>query len=201
MPAPEKLFVNLTTKDQGYNKWSRSLGEPSPAEFPIFFYKDLRDFSLTFLEMMNTRTAAVFPSVVGSRVAIFSGATQLTSAPQDSIEGNEYRFILPITGTDMDNFMNGKTTNQLVDFHVRISTEKGGINRYKLQAYIAPAGISDTVPDPTITEPPITMSDATGVLLSKVWPPGGFMIVTDEVDASQYRVRVVNKEFKFEPLG
>lgn len=200
MPAPDRLFVNLTTKDQGYNKWSRSFDDPSPAEFPIFFYKDLRDFSLTFLEMTSSRTAAVFPSVVGAKVALISGGTTLTSAPQDSIEGNEFRFVLPMTGSAMDTFMSTKTVNQQVDFHVKITTDKG-INRYKLVSYISPEGISDTVPDPSIVEPPITMSDATGVFLRKVIPADGFIIMTDAFDGSQQMVTLFNRQLKFEPLG
>lgn len=193
--APDKLFVNITDKE-----WALSFDDPSTAKFPVMFYKDNRHFSLTVLYKTDQRTVAVYPSVSAVKVALFNGSTVLTSATYDSIDGNEFIIVLPLTGSAMDSFMSTKTTDQLVDFHLLITTDKGQ-NRYKLKAYISPEGISATNPDPTIDEPAITMSQAQGVLLSKEWPQGGFMIVTDEVDGARFRVRVVNKEFKFEPLS
>lgn len=195
MPAPDRLFVNLTDK-----AWALSFDQPSTAQPPIFFYKDNRDFSLTFLRMLDSRTAEVFPSVVGVKVGLLNGTTTLTSATQTAIEGNEFRIVLPITGAAVDTFMSGKTTDQLVNFHVKLTTDLG-TNRYKFQAYISPEGITDTVPDPTIDEPAVTMSQVTGVCLTKEIPADGFMIWTDSYDGSKQIVTLFNRQLKFEPFA
>lgn len=187
--------------DIAIRQWVRSFDEPFPIDPPVWGNTDSRDFGVTFLMTTGAQSAAVLIAVVGASIHISDPATPgtvITSVTAGAAANNEFPFVLAITG--FTTFLSGKTTPQRAIAEFRIVTASG-VNRYGTEVYIRPNQSTDVTADTSAADRALGTNEAAGVYVAKEWPAGGFMIVQDETDGSRYQVRVVNKQFKFEPLG
>ncbi len=193
----DNYYFNISTR-----RWVRSFEEPTDVDAPVFGYKDNRDFSVTFLRSIGEAGESpvdIVPGTVSAKIGLNNGTTSLTTATSGAADNNAYPFVLPITGTDIDTLMSGKTTDQQVLCYFLITTSSG-INRYKTTVFISPEGISATAPDPNVDEPSITMSQATGVLIPKERPSGMTETFVDRATGERVVGYVYNRVWKFDVL-
>jgi hypothetical protein len=188
----ETFYFNLSNP---LNGWVRSFEQPTSIDPPIFGLNDNRDFEVVFLKQVSVSRVEKVQDVIGARIGLANGATALTSATAGAADNLAFPFVLPISGSNINTLMTGKTVKQRVDAEFKLTTALG-TNRFFTVVYIAPQINSDAVPDPAIEEPATTMSEVKGVCVQKEPPVGLRMIWTDETTGQKYSVGFRDGQFK-----
>lgn len=186
--------------------WVRSEEDSSRLNGPTFGYKDNRDFGVVFLRRLKTSGPSSIEritSVVAAQIGLAVGTTKVTGATASAATNNEFPFVLPVidsSGTTLQDLMSGKTSPQTVNLEFKLTTSLG-TNRYYTQAFVAPQVNVDTVPDPAVTEPAVTMSEVAGVMVPKQWPQNLRIYGIDEVTGERIEIALRNRQFEFNILG
>ena len=187
----DHYFFNLSPNEFG---WVLSVDQPTRIEPPVFGYGDLRDFGVTFVWKNATGRAEKVVDGLSARIGLSNASTGAVLEPAATAgtpDNYEFPFSLPISGALIAALMSGRTEKLLVRCEFKVNN-----NRYYSSLYIAPQILSDATPDPTATEPATTMSEVAGVFVSKEWPVGMRMIVTDEVSGVKYSIGFANGDWQ-----
>jgi hypothetical protein len=168
--AFERYYFNISTGEH-----VRSFDEPTPIDPPTFGNGDNRDFETIFLKSTGEASdgpVEIMQAVMGAQLWLATTAlVALTNTSAGAAVNNAFPFVLPISGANVTTLMTGKTTKQLVLGEYKLTTADG-TNSYDAKFYIKPRLNSDAVPDATVSEPAVTMSEVVGVSVPREWPAG-----------------------------
>ena len=180
--------------------WVRSFDDPGQTDAPVVGYKDNHDFGVVFVRRLTGEQVEKVPDIVGAQLGLAVSTTKVTSATAGTVSNYVFPFVLPVidsSGSTLATLMSGKTTRQSLLAEFKLTTS-AGTNRYYTQIWVAPQINVDAEPDPSISEPAVTMSEVRGVMLPKQWPLGLRMLVYDEATGEQGELYYSNREWKFD---
>ena len=192
----ENLTFNLST-----GRFVRSSTSPTPTDFPIFGYGDLRDFSITFVSAVSDTRVEVVQSVTSAKITLSNPATlaEWTSADASAAVNNAFPFLLPVVSSNLTTFMSGKLTNQQSYCEFLLGTASGS-NRYGSFVFIKPQLNTGVTAVAVVNDVALGKQEAQGIYIAKEVPQGTRMIWIDESTGQQYSVGFNNGQFLAELL-
>lgn len=159
----------------GTGRWHLSPTGPEIADYQVT-HGNIRDFGVTFI----WPDGVAVESIAGVTLYLSDPLTPndvMTSAPAGAAANNQYPFLLPVSGTDIDTFMPSSVTEpKAATAEFKFATSGGGENSYKGVIYIAPKQGTPATVIPIPDDPYLTVSAGTGMFTTKIMPVGGFII-------------------------